>query len=275
VALKSINRGTAGTRFAVRVSTDDITKDKPEKSLTFGLRSCGGRNNQGKVTMRHQGNGHKRKYRTIDFKRDKFDIPGKVISIEYDPNRSCRIMLVQYEDGDKRYILQPNGLNVGDTVISGESVKFGVGNTMPLSKIPEGTMVHNVELTRGLGGQLARSAGSYVELKIKEENFAQLKMPSGEIRRIPINCLATIGQVGNIEHSGIVLGSAGSSRHRGIRPTVRGVAQNACDHPHGGGRGKSKGRKHPRSPWGQPSKGFRTRNKKKPSSIMILKRRPV
>jgi len=274
VALKSIKSGTPGTRFAVRVSTRDITKKKPEKSLTRGLCSQGGRNNQGKITMRHQGGGHKRKYRIIDFKRNKFDIPAKVISIEYDPNRSCRIALVQYEDGEKRYILQPDSLKVGAVIYSGESVKLSVGNCLPLAEIPEGTMVHNVELARGSGGKLARSAGSYIELKVKEKKFGHLKMPSGEIRRVPINCLATIGQVGNIEHNAIVLGSAGSKRHLGIRPTVRGVAQNTCDHPHGGGRGKNKGKKHPQSPWGKPCKGYRTRNKNKKSSSLIIRRRP-
>lgn len=274
MALKAVKSGTPGTRFAVRVSNDIITRKKPEKSLTIGLHSHGGRNNQGKITTRHKGGGVKRKYRIIDLKREKTDISAKVIAIEHDPNRSCRIALLQYDDGEKRYILRPDGLRIGDVVTSGESVKLAIGNCLPLAKIPEGTMVHNVELKRGLGGQIARSAGAYAELKIKEKKFAHLKMPSGEIRRVPTNCMATIGQVGNIEHSAIVLGSAGSNRHRGVRPTVRGVAQNSCDHPHGGGRGKSKGRKHPQSPWGKPCKGYRTRNKKKSSIKMIIKRRP-
>ena len=273
MAIKSINRGTPGTRFATRVMKGDITKTEPEKALSFGLRKTGGRNNMGRITCRHKGGGHKQRYRIIDFKRDKRNVPGKVLAVEYDPNRSCRIALVEYEDKEKRYILQPSGLGIGDIIESGENAKISVGNSMPIANIPEGMMIHNIEMVRGKGGQIARSAGTYAELKIKEDKFAQLKMPSGEIRKVPIGCYATIGQLGNLEHNSIILGSAGSSRHRGIRPTVRGVAQNICDHPHGGGRGKSKGRKHPQSPWGQPSKGFRTRNPKKNTGKMILKRR--
>ena len=275
MAIRAIKSGTPGTRFATRVVSDDITKREPEKSLSAGLCKTGGRNNTGRITCRHKGGGHKRRYRQIDFKRDKFNVQGKVLSVEYDPNRSCRIALVEYTDKERRYILQPDGLKVGDMVESGDSVKVSVGNCLPIASIPEGTMIHNIEMIKGRGGQIARSAGAYAELKIKEDKFAQLKMPSGEIRRIPIECCATIGQLGNMEHSSIVLGSAGSSRHLGIRPTVRGVAQNICDHPHGGGRGKSKGRKHPQSPWGQPSKGYRTRDPKKNTNKLILKRRVI
>jgi len=270
-------RKTKGTsparRFLVRVSTDDLTRRKPYKPLTVGLISSGGRNNQGRVTVRHRGAGHKRTYRFIDFKRDKFNVPAKVISVEYDPNRSCRTALLEYEDGEKRYILHPDGLRVGDTVLSGEACEFKIGNSLQLRSIPEGSMIHNVELRRGQGGRLARSAGSYAALMVKEGELAQLRMPSGEIRIVPLDCMATIGQVGNIDHSNISLGGAGASRHLGIRPTVRGVAMNACDHPHGGGRGKSKGHRHPQSPWGQPAKGFKTR-KRKWSDKLILKRRP-
>lgn len=273
-ALKIAKGVTPSSKFEVRVSTEDITKRRPEKSLTVGIHSRGGRNNHGKITVRHRGGGHKKRYRIVDFRRDKYNIPAKVISVEYDPNRSCRISLVEYEDGEKRYILHPIGLKVGDKIVSGEKVRISVGNCMPLSRIPEGTMIHNVELKRGQGGRIARSAGSYTELKIKEKDFAQLRMPSGETRLVPVGCMATIGQLDNIDHSNIVLGSAGKKRRLGIKPTVRGVAQNVCDHPHGGGRGKSKGKKHPQSPWGKPCKGHRTRKKGKDSDRMILKRRP-
>ena len=272
MAIKKYNPTSPARRFATRVEGDEITKSEPEKSLTFGLRSRGGRGASGRITVRHRGGGHRRAYRIIDFKRDKFNIPAKVIAIEYDPNRSCRIALLQYADGEKRYILQPLGLKVGDTVETGDSVPITIGNSLPLRNMPVGLIVHNIELRPGFGGQLARSAGSSVQIVAKEDRFAQLKLPSGEIRLVLLDCKATIGQLGNIEHGSIKLGSAGSRRHLGIRPTVRGGAMNPVDHPMGGGRGKSKGHNVPQSPWGQPSKGFKTRKKKK-SDKLILKRR--
>lgn len=240
----------------------DLTKKEPEKSLTVALSKKGGRNNTGEVMVRHQGGGHKRQYRLIDFKRDKLDVPAKVMAIEYDPNRSARLALLRYADGEKRYILQPQGLKVGDAVMSSSQAEIKPGNSLPLSEMPEGTLVHNLELFPGRGGQLVRSAGGAAQLMAKEGAYATIKMPSGEIRLISVRCRATIGQVGNIEHENVVLGNAGRSRHLGIRPTVRGTAMNSVDHPHGGGRGKSKGNNHPQSPWGQPAKGFKTRSKK-------------
>lgn len=273
MAIKKYRPTSPARRWATRrTAREEITKNKPEKSLTFGLRSRGGRNASGRITTRHKGGGHKRRYRIIDFKRDKFNIPAKVIAIEYDPNRSCRIALLEYADGEKRYILQPLGLRVGDSVESGDSAPITTGNSLPLRNMPIGSMVHNIELRPGFGGQLARSAGSSVQIIAKEDKFAQLKLPSGEIRLASLDCRATIGQLGNIEHASTRLGSAGINRRLGIRPTVRGVAMNPVDHPMGGGRGKSKGRNVPQSPWGQPSKGFKTRKKKK-SDALILKRR--
>jgi len=272
MGMKKYKPTSPARRFATRVARDEMTKSEPEKSLTVGLRSRGGRSVSGRITVRHRGGGHRRRYRFIDFKRDKFNIPAKVTAIEYDPNRSCRIALLEYADGDKRYILQPLGLGVGDTVESGDSVAIAIGNSLPLRNIPVGSMVHNIELRPGFGGQLARSAGSSVQIMAKEDRFAQLKLPSGEIRLALLDCRATIGQLGNIEHGSIKLGSAGSKRHLGVRPTVRGVAMNPVDHPMGGGRGKSKGRNLPQSPWGQLSKGLKTRKKKK-SDALILKRR--
>lgn len=271
--IKKYKPTSPGRRFASVVPTDDITRKTPEKSLLRPLSSKGGRNVQGHLTVRHQGGGHKRKYRLIDFKRDKFNIPAKVATIEYDPNRNARIALLHYVDGEKRYIIAPLGLGVGEVVVSGPQVEIKVGNALPLENIPEGTILHNIELRRGNGGQLARSAGSGVQLMAKEGAYAQIKMPSGEIRLVGIGCLATIGQVGNVDHKNISLGKAGRSRHMGIRPTVRGTAMNAVDHPHGGGRGKSKGNKIPTSPWGINAKGFKTR-KSKPSDKMIIIRKP-
>jgi large subunit ribosomal protein L2 len=251
---------------------DEITKHSPEKSLIKGYKKYAGRNDSGWVTVRHQGAGHKQKYRKIDFKRDKFNMEAKVVGIEYDPNRTANIALLQYADGEKRYILSPVGLQVGDTVMSGENAEAKLGNALALALIPEGSMIHNIELKKGRGGQLARSAGAGAQLLAKEGEFAQVRMPSGEVRLIFKDCMATIGQVGNINHENVILGSAGRSRHLGIRPTVRGVAMNTVDHPHGGGRGKSKGNNHPQSPWGQPAKGFKTR-KVKYSDRFILKRK--
>jgi len=270
--VKSFKPYTPSRRFITVEDFSDITKTEPEKSLIMIKKRSGGRNNTGQIMVRHIGGGHKRFIRIVDYKRDKFDVPAKVIAIEYDPNRSARLALVQYRDGEKRYIICPLGLKVGDEIISGENGEIKVGNALPLKNIPVGTMVHNVELTPGLGARIARSAGASVQIMAKEGDFAHLRMPSGEIRLVPINCLATIGQVGNLDHGNISLGNAGRSRRLGIRPTVRGTAMNAVDHPHGGGRGKSKGNNQPRSPWNQPAKGYKTR-KRKITDWMIIRRR--
>ena len=270
--IKSFNPYTPSRRFITVEDFSDLTKRKPEKSLTKPLVKRGGRNNTGEVMVRHQGGGHKQRYRIIDFKRDKIDIPAKVVSIEYDPNRSSRIVLLHYADGEKRYILQPEGLKVGDTVISSSQAEINVGNAMPLSEVPLGTMVHNIELFPACGAQLVRSAGGAAQLMAKEGDYATLKMPSGEVRLISIRCRATIGRVGNADHENVTLGNAGRSRHMGIRPTVRGTAMNTVDHPHGGGRGKSKGNKHPQSPWGQPAKGYKTRSSKVWDWLIISRR---
>ena len=268
--IKSYRPYTPSRRHMTSADYSELTARRPEKSLVRALKKKGGRNNTGMIMVRHQGGGAKRAYRMVDFKRDKYGIPGRVATIEYDPNRSARICLIHYADGEKRYILQPVGLKVGDKIVSGPGADIQVGNALPLAKIPEGSFVHNVELNPGKGGQLMRSAGTQAQLMVKDAGYAQLKMPSGEIRRVPDSCLATLGQVANTEHNTINLGKAGRSRHRGIRPTVRGGAMNATDHPLGGGRGKSKGGNHPRSPWNQLSKGFRTRNKRKLWSWMIV-----
>ena len=268
--LKTFRPYTPSRRNMTSADYSELTATRPEKALVRALKRKGGRNNTGMIMVRHQGGGAKRAYRLVDFKRDKFGIPGKVATIEYDPNRSARICLVNYADGEKRYILHPMGLKVGDTIISGPDVDIKVGNALPLAKIPEGSFVHNVELSAGKGGQLMRAAGTQAQLMAKDAGYAQLKMPSGEIRLVPEGCLATLGQVSNTEHNTINLGKAGRSRHRGIRPTVRGGAMNATDHPLGGGRGKSKGGNHPRSPWGQLAKGYKTRNKRKLWSWMIV-----
>jgi large subunit ribosomal protein L2 len=264
---------SAGRRFQTVHVFDEITTDTPYKPLTEPLQKSGGRNNRGELTSWWRGGGHKRMYRVIDFKRDKRDIPGKIITVEYDPNRSSRIALVQYVDGDKRYILQPNGLKVGDTIVAGENVDILPGNALPLKNIPLGTMIHNVELRPGRGGQVARGAGSSVQLIAKEGDYATVKMPSGELRRINIECLATIGQVGNIDHENVSFGKAGRSRWLGKRPHVRGVAMNPVDHPLGGGEGKTSGGRHPVSPWGMPTKGYKTRNRKSTDQF-IVQRRP-
>lgn len=264
---------TPSRRFITVEDFSDITKEEPEKSLTIPLKKKAGRNNTGQIMVRHRGGGHKRRYRLIDFKRDKFGIPAKVIAIEYDPNRSTRIALLEYADGEKRYIIQPLGLKVGDPVVSGPDAEIKIGNALPFAKIPEGTFIHNLELIPGRGGQYVRSAGTNAQLMAKESKYAQVKMPSGEIRLFPMNCLATIGQVSNPDHSNVTLGNAGRIRHLGFRSTVRGTAMNAVDHPHGGGRGKSKGHNQPRSPWNQPAKGYKTRRKKKIWSWMIVRNR--
>ena len=264
---------SAGRRFQTVHVFDEITTATPYKPLTEPLHKSGGRNNRGELTIWWRGGGHKRMYRVIDFKRDKRDIPGKIITVEYDPNRSSRIALVQYADGDKRYILQPNGLKVGDTVVAGDNVDILPGNALPLKNIPLGTMIHNVELRPGRGGQVARGAGSAVQLIAKEGEYATVKMPSGELRKINMECLATVGQVGNLDHENVSYGKAGRSRWLGKRPHVRGVAMNPVDHPLGGGEGKTSGGRHPVSPWGMPTKGYKTRNRKSTDQF-IVQRRP-
>ena len=270
--VKKFRPVTPSLRYKTVSDFAEITTSVPEKSLLEPMRRTGGRNNLGRVTSRHIGGGHKRQYRRIDFKRDKHGIPAKVASIEYDPNRSARIALLHYADGEKRYIIAPVGLSVGRKVMSGPGAEFEPGNALPLAKIPVGTLVHAVELVSGKGAQMARSAGAYAQLMAKEGNYAQLRLPSGEMRKVRIECLATIGQVGNLEHENIVIGKAGKMRWQGRRPHVRGVAMNPIDHPMGGGEGKTSGGRHPCSPWGQPSKGYRTR-KKKPSDGLIVRRR--
>lgn len=271
--VKSFKPVTPSLRFKTVSTFDEITKTRPEKSLLVPLKKTGGRNNKGRITCRHRGGGHKRTYRLIDFKRDKFNIPAKVAAVEYDPNRSARIALLHYADGEKRYILAPVGLKVSDSVISGETVDIKIGNAMPLRSVPLGSTVHNIELKIGKGGQLARGAGSYAQLVAKEKNYAQLKLPSGEIRMVRIECMATIGQVGNAEHENITHGKAGKLRWLGRRPKVRGVAMNPVDHPMGGGEGKSSGGRHPCSPWGQLSKGKKTRRKKSSDSLIVKRRK--
>lgn len=257
------------------VSTfEELTTDAPEKSLTESLRKSGGRNNHGRITVRRRGGGHKRRYRIIDFKRNKYDIEGTVHTIEYDPNRSCRIALVYYADGEKRYILAPDGIKLGDKIIASRSrTPLRPGNAMPLSEIPAGLMVHNIEMKPGKGGQMARSAGAAARLMAKEGTYVTLKLPSGEIRMIPQSCIATVGEVGNKSHEKVNLGKAGRSRWLGRRPKVRGVAMNPVDHPMGGGEGKSSGGRHPVSPTGVPAKGYKTRKKKHPSDRYIITRR--
>ncbi len=273
MGIRKLKPNTPGTRYQSISTFDEITRSTPEKSLTVALRKSGGRNNHGRITSRHIGGGHKRRYRIIDFKRNKFDVPAKVFSIEYDPNRSCRIALLHYVDGEKRYILAPNGLKVGDMLKSGDGVEIKIGNAMKLKDVPLGSLIHNVELKPGKGGQLARSAGMSIQLAAKEGKYAQLKLPSGEVRLVSLECMATYGEVGNSEIENISLGKAGRSRWLGKRPKVRGVVMNPVDHPMGGGEGKTSGGGHPVSPWGQPAKGFKTRKKKKESNKFIVKRR--
>jgi large subunit ribosomal protein L2 len=264
---------SAGRRFQSVQTFDEITVSRPHKPLVEKLDRSGGRNNRGELTSWWRGGGHKRNYRVIDFKRDKLNIPGKVTTVEYDPNRSARIALVTYADGEKRYILHPLGLKVGDPVMSGPNVDILPGNCLPLKNIPLGTQIHNVELKQGKGGQIARSAGSSVQLVAKEGAYASVKMPSGEIRLINIECLATVGQVGNIDHENVSIGKAGRTRWMGKRPHVRGVAMNPVDHPLGGGEGKTSGGRHPVSPWGQPTKGFKTRRRKYTDRFIVERRK--
>jgi large subunit ribosomal protein L2 len=264
---------SSGRRFQTVQGFDEITETRPYKPLTEPMKKSGGRNNHGELSSWWRGGGHKRNYRVIDFKRDKRNIPAKVSTIEYDPNRSAFIALLTYADGEKRYILQPVGLKVGDTVVAGDSVDILPGNTLPLKNIPLGTMIHNVELRPGKGGQIARSAGAAVQLVAKEGEYASVKMPSGEVRHINIECVATVGQVGNVDHENVSIGKAGRSRWLGQRPHVRGVAMNPVDHPLGGGEGKTSGGRHPVSPWGMPTKGFKTRRRKE-TDRFIVQRRP-
>ena len=272
--IKIFKPTSPGRRNMTGHSFEEITKKKPENSLIVPLKKRGGRNNQGKITVRHRGGGSKRMLRIIDFKRDKVGIPGTVIAIEYDPNRSARIALIEYEDGEKRYILAPVGLGVGSKIMAGEDAEIKVGNSLPLRAIPTGTTIHNIEMHRGKGGQLIRSAGAVARLMAKEGKYALISLKSGEMRKIDIECRATIGQIGNTEHAHIKLGKAGRNRWRGWRPTVRGSAMTPRDHPHGGGEGRSPiGMPGPKSPWGKPTLGYKTRKKKKLSDKMIVKRR--
>lgn len=273
MGIKTYKPITPTLRFRSGLTFEEITKKEPEKSLLLPLKKSGGRDNYGHITARHRGGGHKRMYRIIDFKRDKDGVPAKVAAIEYDPNRSANIALLHYLDGEKRYIIAPLGLKVGDTVMSGEGAEIRIGNTLPLKDIPLGTLVHNIELVQGKGGQLARSAGSYAQIVAKEGNYAQLKLPSGEVRMVRQECRATIGQVGNVDHENVSMGKAGRSRWLGRRPHVRGVAMNPVDHPMGGGEGKSSGGRHPCSPWGKPAKGGKTRRKKKSDALIVTKRK--
>jgi len=273
VAIKVYKPTSAGRRNMSSYTFDEITRDKPEKSLLVAKKSKAGRNFRGKITVRHRGGGEKRKLRIIDFKRDKHDVPGKVASIEYDPNRSARIALIHYVDGEKRYIIAPVGLSVGDTVMSGPNAEIKPGNSMPMKYMPAGTEIHNIEVQKGRGGQMVRSAGGSAQLMVKEGDNVLIRLPSGEIRRVLSECIATIGQIGNIEHQTISLGKAGRKRHMGWRPTVRGSAMTPRDHPHGGGEGRSPiGMPGPKTPWGKPALGYKTR-KPKASDKMIVKRR--
>ncbi len=273
MALKKYKPTTPSRRHMVTSAFDTITKSTPERSLLRPKKSTGGRNSSGRLTTRHKGGGHKRRYRVIDFKRNKHGIPAKVASVEYDPNRSARIALLHYADGEKRYMIAPAGIEVGSILLSGPGVEPTVGNALPLAEVPLGMTVHNIELEPGCGAQIARSAGTGAQLMSREGEFANLKMPSGEIRRIRTACYATIGQVGNADHENIVSGKAGRKRWLGVRPTVRGVAMNPVDHPMGGGEGRTSGGGHPTSPWGTLAKGKRTRKKKKASSQFIVERR--
>jgi len=273
VAIKVFRPTSPGRRGMSGATFEEITKDKPEKSLTSTLKKRGGRNNQGRITVRHRGGGAKRKLRLIDFKRDKTGVPGRVSAIEYDPNRSARIALIFYADGDKRYILAPVGLNIDDTVMSGPDAEVRPGNALPMKVIPSGTLIHNIEMEKGKGGQMVRSAGTSAQLMVKEGEYALIRMPSGEMRRVRGDCMATVGQVGNVDHQSIELGKAGRNRLMGWRPTVRGSAMSPRDHPHGGGEGRSPiGMPGPKTPWGKPALGYRTR-KPKASDKLIIKRR--
>tara|TARA_B100000965_G_scaffold278894_1_gene236719 strand:- start:382 stop:1215 length:834 start_codon:yes stop_codon:yes gene_type:complete len=275
MAVRKLKPDTPSRRYMSISAFDEITKKTPERKLTVALRKTGGRNNFGRITSRRRGGGHKRRYRIIDFKRNKFDVFGEILSIEYDPNRSSRIALVSYEDNEKRYIIAPDGLSVGNKIISSRDnkIEFNTGNCLTLKNIPEGMLVHNIELKPGKGAQMARSAGTYARIMAKENNMVTLKLPSGETRMVSDLCLATLGTVGNKTHENIKIGKAGRARWLGKRPKVRGVAMNPVDHPHGGGEGRTSGGRHPSSPWGTPAKGFKTRKKNKQSNKYIVSRR--
>ncbi len=272
MGIKRFNPTSAGRRHMASSTFEEVTTSTPEKSLLAPLKKSGGRNNNGRITKRHTGGGHKRKYRIIDFRRDKKDVPAKVATIEYDPNRSARIALLHYADGEKRYILAPNGLSVGDQVVASDNADIKPGNALSIRSIPLGTWVHNIELKVGRGGQLARSAGAYAMIAAKEGRYAQLRLPSGEVRLVLQECLATVGQVGNLDFEKIKLGKAGRSRWLGKRPQSRGVAMNPVDHPHGGGEGKSSGGRHPVTPWGVPTKGYKTRTNKRTDKFIVRRR---
>jgi large subunit ribosomal protein L2 len=270
--IKSYRPTTPTRRFQTVEARREITKQTPEKSLTSGLKKSGGRDNLGRVAIRFRGGGAKRAYRSIDFKRDKHGVPAKVAAIEYDPNRSARIALLNYADGEKRYILAPVGLEVGRTVMSGPEADILTGNALPLKNIPAGTVVHAIELRPGKGAQMARAAGSQAQLVSRETDYALLKLPSGEVRRVLVDCMATVGQVGNLDHENVSLGKAGRTRYLGRRPHNRGVAMNPVDHPHGGGEGRTSGGRHPVTPWGQPTRGFKTRNNKRTNKMIVTRR---
>jgi large subunit ribosomal protein L2 len=271
--IKRYKPTSPGRRFMSVSSFEEVTRGTPEKSLTEHLKKHSGRNNTGSITVRHRGGGHKKLYRIIDFKRNKLDIPGRVATIEYDPNRSARIALINYADGEKRYILAPFGLAVGDSVMAGPKAEVRPGNSLPLASMPLGTTIHNIELKLGRGGQLVRSAGGAAQLLAKEGGFATLRMPSGEVRRVDLHCSATVGQVGNVDHENETVGKAGKSRWRGWRPSVRGMTMNPFDHPHGGGEGRSGAGGHPQTPWGKPALGYRTRRNKSTDRMIVRRRK--
>ena len=273
MAIKSYKPTSAGRRFQTYSTMEEITSREPERSLLKPLRKQGGRNAFGRITSRYRGGGHKRRYRVIDFRRDKDGIPARVASIEYDPNRSAHIALLNYVDGEKRYIIAPIGLKVGDQLLSGSGSEIRTGNALPLSEIPLGTSIHNIELSVGHGGQFVRSAGEQAQMMAREGGYAQIKLPSGEVRMVSVRCKATVGQIGNLEHENVSIGKAGRVRWTGRRPHVRGVAMNPVDHPHGGGEGKSSGGRHPVTPWGVPTKGFKTRVKKASDKLIVKKRK--
>jgi large subunit ribosomal protein L2 len=272
MAIKTYRPTSPAIRFRTTLKNDELSKERPLKRLTAYKQRISGRNNKGRLTIRHRGGGHRKLYRTVDFRREKLEIPAKVVSLEYDPNRSARIALLSYADGEKRYILAPNGLAVGATVVASSSADILIGNALPLKYIPLGTMIHNIEIKKGKGGQLARAAGMAAQLLAKEGGYAQIKFPSGETRMVHQDCFATIGQVGNLDHENVSIGKAGRSRWLGKRPTVRGVVMNPIDHPHGGGEGKTSGGRNPVSPWGLPTKGYKTRNNKRTQRFIIKRR---
>lgn len=272
MAIKTYRPYTKTRRYQTGLGFEELTTSKPHKALLEPKDRISGRNNRGRVTIRHRGGGHKRHYRLIDFKRDKVGIAAKVSSVEYDPNRSAFISLLHYADGEKRYILYPQGLKVGDKVVSGPEADIVVGNSLPLKNIPLGTILHNIELRPGKGGQLVRSAGGSAQLVAKEEDYAQIRLPSGEVRRLHVDCAATVGQVGNLDHENVTVGKAGRKRWKGIRPTVRGVAMNPVDHPMGGGEGKTSGGRNPVTPWGQPTRGYKTRHNKRTDRFIVRRR---